>query len=159
MNLKMRLAVAIFIALVLTILPMPVLFHGCKPAYLLLVVFYLQFYLPKYFNLIFIYFLSFLLDVLLATIIGEHALALFLTTWFAADRTRRFVFFPISQQILMIFLLSTIYQLTIFMIDSFLGNNYQFINLIGNVFLTTLLWPWFKILADSFFHTLPLSRR
>lgn len=159
MNLKLRVATAIFISLILTIMPLGFLPNGCKPGYLLLVVLYIQFYLPQYFSLVLIYFLSFLLDVLLATVIGEHALALFLTTWLVANRTRRFVFFPISQQLLTIFLLCSIYQFSLFIVDAFLGNDFKFLNLTINIVCTTLLWPLLKMLADSFFHTIIFSRK
>src|SRR5438552_12980666 len=84
-------------ALLLTILPMPGIFQGIRPIWVLLLLFYLQFYLPDFFNLLLLFVLGLLLDIILATVIGEHILALTLVTWISSGKARRFYFFSTGQ--------------------------------------------------------------
>lgn len=150
MNMKTKLSIIIFISLMLSIIPLPQIFNIMKPNFILLLVLYIQFYLPKYFNLLFVFFLSLMQDVLMATVIGEHAFALLLTTWFISSRTRRFICFPQSQQMMVMLLLSAIYQSALVLIEMFLGNNYQLMNFIGSIVTTTLMWSCFKMFLDKF---------
>ena len=50
MTLPLRLVLALLLALMLTVLPLPELLAGFRPPWLLLLILYVQFFLPSYFN-------------------------------------------------------------------------------------------------------------
>lgn len=107
---------------VLTILPMPEQLSGIRPAWVLLCLLYLQMYLPKYFHVFLVLLLGLGLDALLSTPMGEHAFALLVTTWLMDGLKRRFMFFSIMQQMLVVGLACGCYQLILFIVDASFGH-------------------------------------
>lgn len=148
-TLHLRLFLTLFLAFVLTIIPLPALVMGFRPPWILLFVLYIQFFLPNYFNITLLLILGLCVDVLLSTVIGEHSFALLLTTWFAAGKARRFNFFSLFQQMMLIALYCLIYQLIIFIIEAFLGYHNGILVGAGAVVLSMFLWPWVRMLADG----------
>lgn len=148
-KLNVRLFFALFVTLVLTIAPLPELLVGFRPPWLLMFVLYIQFFLPNYFNITVLFILGLCLDALLSTVIGEHAFALLLTTWFAAGKSRRFYFYSMGQQMLLIGKFCLIYQLVIFLIDASLGYHNHLIMVFGTAILSMFFWPWIRVVADN----------
>jgi rod shape-determining protein MreD len=147
--LNIRLFIAFLLALVLTILPVPELLAGARPPWVLLLVLYLQFYMPNYFKVTVLFVIGLFLDVLLSTTIGEHALALSLVTWLANNKARRFHFFPIGQQMTLVGLLCLFYQLIILTIDAFLGFHMSLISVVSSAAISVLVWPWLRLVAEE----------
>jgi rod shape-determining protein MreD len=147
--LTLRLVIAMMIALILTILPLPDLFSGLRPPWVLMLILYLQFFLPDRFNMMILLLAGLLLDVLLFTVLGEHAFALSIVAWVANNKTRRFNFFSIWQQMALIGFLCFLYQMLIFITESFLGYQMSLLPLAGSALLSLILWPWVRILADD----------
>jgi rod shape-determining protein MreD len=145
----MRLSIAFIVALCLTIFPMPSLLVGIKPPWVLLIILYTQFYLPDRFNLFILVILGLILDVLLSTVIGEHVLALTLTTWIASTRARRFYFFSMGQQMALVGFFCFLYQLIILITDAFLGFHINLILTFINALMSILIWPWLRLVADD----------
>ena len=131
----LRILFAFIFVLVLTILPLPNLLAGFRPPWVLLFVLYMQMCLPKYFNLILVFFMGLCLDVLSSTLMGQHVFAIFFATWVASTKTRRFNFFPLGQQMPLIFLFCFIYQALILLVDAFLGNSYNMVAAAGSACL------------------------
>ena len=148
-SLASRLFIAFLLALILTILPMPELLLGARPLWVLMLVLYIQFYMADYFNLILLFVLGLLLDVLLSTVIGEHTLALSLVTWLASKKSRRFYFYSIGQQMTSIGFFCFLYQLIILTIDAFLGFHLSLISVIGSTGISIILWPWVRLIAEE----------
>lgn len=144
MSLNLRLALVFFMAFILTIIPLPMFIAGIRPPWILLVVLYVQFFFPRYFSVALLFFMGLCLDVLLATVIGEHAFALLMTTWLASGKVRRFGFFSIIQQMVLVAIFCLVYQLIIYFIDAFLGYNNRPWMVIGTALLSTLFWPWLQ---------------
>lgn len=149
MKLKIRLFFLLILACMLTILPLPQAIAGFKPPWVLLLILYIQFYLPQYFNPSILLFLGVCLDVLLSTALGEHAFAFILTTWFAAGKVRRFNFFSISQQMMLVGLFCLFYQGIIFLMGAFMGHSNEFFMVVGSAFLGLLFWPFMRLLGES----------
>ena len=149
-TLNIRLLLVLLIALVLTILPMPHLLVALRPPWIFLFVLYVQFYLPSYFKVTFIFLIGLCLDVLLSTVIGEHAFAMLLTTWLVSGKARRFNFFTMGQQMALIMPFCLIYQFIILLIDAFIGYHYDPLMTVCSAVISMLLWPWIKLLGDSF---------
>jgi rod shape-determining protein MreD len=146
MTLNIRLFFALFLSFVLTILPLPEMIMAFRPPWVLLFVLYIQFFLPNYFNITLLFLLGLCLDVLLSTVIGEHAFALVVTTWFAAGKARRFSFFAMIQQMLLVALFSCIYELIVYLIEAFVGYHNAPWIIVGPAVLSMFFWPWVRIL-------------
>ncbi|ASQ46372.1 rod shape-determining protein MreD [Legionella clemsonensis] len=149
MNLYLRLLVAVLISLALTILPLPDSLTGLRPPWILMLVLYLQFFLPNYFNMITLLIIGLILDVLLATVLGEHAFALSVTTWLASNKARRFYFFSMGQQMALIGFFCLLYQMLILVMELFLGYRMDFLMSVGSAAISMILWPWVRLLADD----------
>ncbi|MGQ3892584.1 rod shape-determining protein MreD [Legionella sp. CNM-4043-24] len=149
MSISLRLVLAFLLTLALTILPMPEFMSGVRPPWVLLLVLYLQFYLPDYFNVRNLFIIGLILDVLLSTVLGEHAFALIIVTWLASTKARRFYFFSIGQQMALIGLLSFVYQLVMMLVDAFVSFHVSWVSVIGSSLLSILLWPWVRLLAED----------
>ena len=148
-HIGMPLLLAFVATLLLTIIPMPGVFSGIKPLWVLLLLLYVQFYFADYFNLILVFSLGLLLDVLLATIIGEHILALVLVSWIASAKARRFHFFSMGQQMGYLGFFGLLYQLIIVTIDAFLGLHVGLASLFGSAFITALSWPLLSLFIEG----------
>ncbi len=148
-NIHLRLVMAFIIALSLSILPMPQFFSYCRPPWILLLVLYIEYFLPGQFKLITLLFVGLILDVLLSTVIGEHSFALLLVTWLASTKSRRFQFFSMMQQICLIGFFCLLYQTVISFIDALLGFHYQPLMPLASALLGTIIWPWIRLLADD----------
>jgi rod shape-determining protein MreD len=149
-SLGLRLFLVALLALALTILPLPELILALRPPWVLILVLYLQFFLPDYFNLVILLIIGLVLDVLLSTIFGEHAFALSLVSWIASNKARRFRLYTISQQMVLVGFFSLLYQMLILMIDTSLGYHTRFMLSLGSAVISILLWPWLRVLADEF---------
>ncbi len=148
-SLNLRLFVAAILALALTILPLPELLIGLRPPWVLILILYLQFFLPEYFNLVLLIIIGMALDVLLSTVLGEHAFALSIVAWIASTKARRFRLFTMGQQMALIGFFCLLYQMLILIIDASLGYYYGFLMPLGSTLITILLWPWVRLLADE----------
>lgn len=145
-----RVFIALLIAFILTILPLPHVLNELRPPWVLLLILALQFYRPARFNIFILFIIGLILDALLATVIGEHAFALCLVCLIASNKTRRFSFFSMSQQMTLIGFLVTFYQLTLYFIEAFLGYQNNIFALIGSAMISVLLWPWLRLLVEEF---------
>ena len=147
--LQLRLWVGFLVALTLSILPMSELISAFRPPWILLLVLYIEYFLPSKFKLSTLLLVGLLLDVLLSTVIGEHSFALLLVTWIASGKTRRFQFFSMTQQICFIGFFCLLYQAIISFIDALLGYNYSVFFPLASATTSMLLWPWIRLLADG----------
>ncbi len=153
-----RLLAAVIISLLFSIVPLPDFLSGIRPPIVLLFILYVQFYLPAFFSLTAILLIGLCMDVLLATILGQHAMALVLASWLLNSRARRFQFFSIGQQMLLVGLVCFIYQFSLLLVDIVSAANYHWFSALACALLGMFFWPWLKILADdSFFLKSPVS--
>lgn len=148
-NLSLRLWVGFIGALVLSILPIPELISVFRPPWVLLLVLYIEYYLPGNFKLTALLILGLLLDVLLSTVIGEHSFALLLVTWIASSKSRRFQFFSMLQQICLIGFFCFLYQSVISFTDALLGFHYSLLMPLASALLGMFFWPWIRLLGDG----------
>lgn len=148
-DLRLKLLIAFLAALVLSILPMPQFLSAFRPPWVLLLVLYIEYFLPAKFHITTLVLVGLMLDVLLSTVIGEHSFALLLVTWIASTRSRRFQFFSIMQQIVLVGLFCFIYQATITLIDGLLNFDYNLFTPIASASLSMFIWPWIRLLGDG----------
>ncbi len=150
-SLFVRLGILFLAVLILSILPLPAVVSSFRPPWVLLLVLFLEYYLPGYFKLVSLIVIGLLLDVLLSTVIGEHAFALLLVTWIASTKSRRFQFFSMMQQMALVGIFCMLYQSIILLIDGLLGFQYNLLIPLASGCLGMLLWPWIRVLGDGVF--------
>lgn len=143
-----RFLLLLSISFALAIIPVPEFLSLLRPSWTFILILYIQFFMPSYFNVGAVFIIGICLDVLLATTLGQHAFAILLTTWLAANKVRRFTFFSLAQQMIAIGFLCLIYHLLLVLMDAFLGYHYDFWQSFIQSLITVLLWPWLKVIAD-----------
>ena len=147
-----RVLIAVFLALILMVVSLPEQLALVRPLWVLLLVLYVQVTLPSVFQVTGLLLLGLTLDALCTSVMGQHVLALILSSWCVSGRARRFKFFSMTQQMAWVLFLSVIYQLTLLLSNLVLGYPVGPWLMVLPVCMTTLIWPWVKFLADrSFF--------
>ena len=154
----LRLWLIVLFIFLLTIIVLPYPFSNLRPLWVFLFVLYVQVTLPRVFYVMGVVFFGLMLDVLSLSALGQHLLALTLVSWCIAGRARRFKFFSMSQQMVWVFLLSFMYQWTLFVSNIVLGYSMSTWSMLLPVCMTTLVWPWFKLCVEYFLLS-PLSRK
>ena len=130
----------------LELLPAPSWANWFKPEWLLLVVLFWIMYAPNKFNVTFAWILGLLLDVMKGTLLGEHALAMLITSFLFLKLQRRFKLYPIWQQCLFVLLFVFGYQFTIFIVQGAIAQlpgSYLFW---GTCLTSMIIWPWIYVL-------------
>lgn len=146
LSLRMRLLLWFIAALSLSILPMPDLLSAFRPPWVLLLVLYIEYFLPGNFHITSLLLIGLILDTLLSTVIGEHSFALLLVTWIASNKSRRFQFFSMMQQICLIGFFCLLYQTIITFTDAMLGYNYSMLSPLASALIGMFFWPWIRLL-------------
>lgn len=142
MGMPWRLFCAVILALILSIIPLPAYMYGVRPAWVLLLVLYVQAYFPAYFHVLGMVFLGVCLDVLCVTPIGEHAFALIIITWSLMGLMQRFVFYSTMQQLLIVGLACFGYQAILYVANASFGYPSMLISMAGIALVTMLCWPF-----------------
>lgn len=148
-DIRLKLLLAFIVALVFSILPMPQFFSAFRPPWILLLVLYIEYFIPGKFHITTLFLVGLVLDVLQSTVIGEHSLALLLVTWIASTRSRRFQFFSMMQQIILIGIFCFLYQAIITGSHALLDFNYSLIMPFTSALLSMFIWPWIRLLGDG----------
>lgn len=149
-SLLYRILLGFLLSLILSIVPLPHFFSLFRPAWVLLLVLYIEYYLPGRFSVASLLVAGLILDTLLATVIGEHSFALLLVTFCATIWSRRFQFFPLVQQIFLVGFLCFAYQTTITVIDALLSLNYNLWEPLASACVGMIIWPWIRVAGDSY---------
>lgn len=141
--------VSILIAFLLTLLPMPGWTVWLRPEWILVVVIFWAIYFPERVNVGTAWIIGIFLDVMAGTLLGEHALAITIVTYFAVRLHARLRMYPLIQQGFSILALTLLYQSIIYCIQGFLGNLPITWLYWSSSVTTMLLWPWiFSILHN-----------
>lgn len=133
-------ALSIFIALVLIIIPPPTWAIWFKPPWVEMVIFFWILYLPQHFSLITAWVVGLTVDVLTNSPLGEHAATLILTTYLVRKFYQRLRMFPIWQQSFAISFILLLHQILLFWIQHLLNQNPVWVIWIPPM-LSFFLWP------------------
>jgi rod shape-determining protein MreD len=117
-----RLLFSAFVALVLTVLPLPPWLDMLRPAFLVLTVLYWSVNAPRTGGIALGFFAGLALDVFQGPVLGEHALALALVTYIVVREHQRIRSKPAIQQALIVFAALVVYEIVLFMIDGWTGH-------------------------------------
>jgi rod shape-determining protein MreD len=136
-----RLFVSVFVALVLTVLPLPPWLDVLRPAFLVLAVLYWSVNAPRTGGIALGFFAGLALDVFQGPVLGEHALALSLVTYIVVREHQRIRSKSAIQQALIVFAALIIYEIVLFMIDGWTGHAVTTALRWVHTLTGALIWP------------------
>ncbi len=140
----------ILVAMVLAVVPAPAVFPAelsyLRPDWVALVLIYWIIALPHRIGVITAWVLGLIMDVLLGSLLGQHALAYVLIAYISASLYQRLRMFSVWQQALIVFAILGVNHLINFWVESIAGLAtfsmwYLMPSLVG-----ALLWPWVFLL-------------
>jgi len=130
------------LALMLTIMPMPITVDAFRPDWVLIVTLYWSMALPNRVNVITAWVLGFILDVLLGSVLGVHAAAMAIAVYIAAVNYQKIRNFSLWQQALIIAVLSALYNLLTFWMEHLLTQVPFLVSYLYPVITSMIVWPW-----------------
>lgn len=138
--------VSFVLAMVLSIVVLPdtvpMAVAYLRPHWVALVLIYWVIALPHRIGLMVAWTLGILLDVLLGSLLGQHALALVVVAYVATSLYQRLRMFAIWQQSLIVFATLGLYQLINFWIDSIASDAQWSFWFVMPALVSALIWPW-----------------
>jgi len=134
--------ITFIVAFMLTLLPMPNWAVWLRPAWVLMVLIFWVMAAPDQVSVGAAWIAGIILDILLGSLLGEHALALTIVTFIVVRMYSRLRMFPLLQQGLSIFLLVLLYQFILFCIQGFIGSSPNSWLYWSSSLTSMLLWPW-----------------
>lgn len=132
----------LLIALMASIMPMPLSADAFRPDWVLIVLMYWCMALPGRVNIITAWIMGFLLDVLLGSVLGVHAAAMALSIYIIVGNHQKIRNFSIWQQALITGVLAALYHLVVFWLQRFLIDVVFLPSYLYPVITTIVLWPW-----------------
>lgn len=141
---------SILVALILSIMPLPIAIRPFWPDWAALIVIYWAMALPHRVNIGTAWVVGFLLDILLGTILGVHALALAIVTFVVASNFQKLRNFSVWQQSFLIGVFLMLYHIIVFWLNRFLLNLNFSIEYIMPAISSAVLWLWLFPLLRSF---------
>lgn len=133
--------VSMIIALLLTLLPLPHWAEWYRPHWVALISLYWVTFAPNRVSIGSVWLLGLLLDIASSTILGEHALALAISCFFAAKWYRQIRMFPLHQQAGVMCLLIWVYLTVIFLIQGIQGYHINYMGYWLSCLTSALIWP------------------
>jgi len=132
----------LLLALISTIIPMPLSFDAFRPDWVLVVLIYWCLALPSRVNVITAWVVGLILDVLLGSTLGVHAAALAVSIFIIATNFQKIRNFSIWQQSIIVGVIAILYHLLVFWIQKSLTDIIFLPSYLYSVITTIVLWPW-----------------
>ena len=140
---------SIVLASVLTLIALPEPLRVLRPFWLALIVIYWTIEAPEHYGIGFAFLLGLLQDVLIGTVLGEHAFRLAIISFIVLRFRSRMRFFPMWQQALAVGALLLNDHIVVLLLRAIAGEfaidwRYWLAPLVG-----AALWPWIFLLLDD----------
>ncbi len=137
---------SLLIALMASIMPMPLSVDAFRPDWVLIVLVYWCLALPSKVNIITAWFMGFVLDVLLGSVLGVHAAAMAISVYIVVVNFQKIRNFSVWQQALIVGVLAALYHLLVFWMQRFLSDAIFLTSYLYPVLTSAILWPWVFLL-------------
>ncbi len=137
------LAIGFYLSAILTVFPLPQSVQWYRPQWMLMFVIACQLMQPKLFNALIAWGIGILVDVLLGTPLGEHALVYAVICYITAFMRPKLILEPIWTQLGKIFLLVCLGQISLLWFHVFAGQNPQTLLYWFGTVTSCLVWPAF----------------
>ena len=139
-----------FVAMVLAVVPLPegvpLELGYLRPDWVGLVLIYWVIALPHRIGIVTAWCVGLIMDVLLGSLLGQHALSMMLVAYIASSLYQRLRMFSVWQQSLVVFATIGLHQLLNFWIESIAGlREWNLWYLMASV-VSALFWPWIFLL-------------
>lgn len=134
------------IALIFSIFPLPIYLNLFRPELVLMVLFYWTLALPDKIGSFHALFLGLVLDLLLGSTIGLHALLLPLFSYFVAINFQKIRCFSMAKMTVLVGGAVFINKLALYLIASIQHDIVLHLYYFVGVIVSMILWPWFFIL-------------
>jgi len=131
------------LALLLTIVPVPSYWHWLRPEWTTLFLIYWVFRDPEGVGVITGWCVGLLMDILGGVLLGQYALAMAIVIYLAHLLRNRLRFFPFWQQALAVLVLVGLGQLSVLIVQWFIGHPPKTLVYWASTISSVLLWPWF----------------
>ena len=145
----LRILLTSAIALLLTIVPLPQLLNFGRPDWLLLLVIYWSLNAPMLAGLTYAWICGLILDALIGTLIGQHALAFVIVAATAQHFQLRIRVFPVLHQAFVVLMLASLYHFLLFWIDGIVGTAVASWIRWLPALVGALLWPVIVAVLDT----------
>lgn len=142
-------AITLLVAMGLQIMPLPDSVQIFRPNWVLLVLIYWSMALPNTVRLLIAFVSGLIVDILLGTLIGQHALAFVVVVYMNLFFNLRIRVLSLPRQASYVFLLLLISQFLIIWVEGLMGSNPPLSAYYLPAITGMLIWPWaFIILRD-----------
>ena len=152
-KLKMKnyaIAMSLIVALILQIMPLPIVVDAFRPDWVLLVLAYWALALPTRVNVGVAFSYGLALDILLGTTLGIHSFAMSLVIFILAANYQRLRNYSVWQQAMIIGIMAALYHLVVFWLQHLLTDIFFLFDYLWPVVTSIFFWPWvFMILRKT----------
>ncbi|HSC66314.1 MAG TPA: rod shape-determining protein MreD [Cellvibrio sp.] len=156
LNLYLMMAVSFFIALILSVYPLPMDMRWWRPEFVLVVAIYWIFFMPLTVSFTLLCVLGLFQDLLEAVPFGQHSLGLVIVAYICILSYQRVRNFSIWRQSAWIFVLVGVAQLTDNWVQGMAGRPLSGIQFLYPAFTSALIWPalhwWLNNLTHRYHH-------
>ena len=145
----LRILLTTAVGLVLTIVPLPQVLNLGRPDWVLLLIIYWSLNAPMVAGLTYAWICGLIVDVLVGSLIGQHALAFVLVASLAHRFQLRMRIFPVVQQAVGVLVLVALYHFLVFWIDGIIGNTVTSWLRWLPALVGAVLWPVLVAVLDT----------
>lgn len=131
------------LGLIAAIYPLPITLNALRPEWMVLIISYWVLALPHRVSIIHAFVLGILLDLLLGSTLGMHALLFSLLAYIVSVGYQRIRYFTIVQTTLLVGLFVLLTKLALYGLASSLQEISIHKSYFWSVFTSMLIWPWF----------------
>ncbi|SET63618.1 rod shape-determining protein MreD [Thalassotalea agarivorans] len=139
----------LFIALLAAIMPMPLGIDSFRPDWVLVVLLYWAMAIPVRVSVGTAWVMGLLLDILLGSLLGVHAIALMVPVFIAAVNCQKIRNFSVWQQALVVGVLSALQHLLVFWLQFVFLDVVFLPAYLYPVVTTVIIWPWAFLLLRN----------
>jgi rod shape-determining protein MreD len=143
-----RMLLTVVVALILSVLPLPLWLAAVRPAFLVLTVLYWSISVPRLGGIALGFGSGLALDVFRGAVLGENALALTAISYLAVREHQKIRLKPSFQQALMVLAALLIYECILFAIDGWTGHPMTSPLRWLHILTGALIWPLTSAVLD-----------
>ena len=134
------------LALIGAIYPLPIFLNAFRPDWMVLIIFYWVLALPHRISVVHGFVLGLLLDLLLGSTLGMHALLFSLLAYFVTIGYQRIRYFSLVQTTLLVGFFILLTKLSLYWLASSLQEIVLHKHYFWSILTSMLIWPWFFFL-------------
>ena len=135
--------ITFFVGLICAIFPLPLMFNAFRPDWMILLIFYWVLALPQRVSIGHAFILGFLLDLLLGSILGTHALLFSILAYAISINYQRIRYFTLLQTTLLVGVFIFLAKISLYLLASSMQEIILHKSYFWSVFTSMLIWPWF----------------